>query len=233
MPLSPVMSTLLLVAATLRISSLTPLIPSERPTKESPPRLACNCLRNARFSRAQSSITDPTIELDQEFVEDHRLEQIVMRPLPKRGDGVFEGAVSGDHDHKRFGPNFEQAIKQFQAVEAGKLDIAERDLRLERFDDRQGALGILGDGDPIAFAFEKFAQGRGDHLLVVDHEHSTAIAGGSLLGLHAERASVASGTWRVVSTLSAGKRTKNVAPRPNSDSNVSRPPNSSTISRLI
>ena len=47
------------------------------------------------------------------------------------GDGVLDRRIGRDHQHERLGPGAEQSVEQVEPVEAGELDVAERQVGLE------------------------------------------------------------------------------------------------------
>ncbi len=60
-----------------------------------------------------------------------------------------------------------------QAVAAGQLDVAQDDVRLERFDQGQGLGHVRGRRHFEVLALEELLERRGDHLLVVDDQDPT------------------------------------------------------------
>ena len=139
MPDSPVISTVVRVGPTLRINVLTACIGGLWPTSESRSPRACSCRRNAWFSCKQPAKPDQPVELGEQLLEDHRLHQVVMSPALKCGDGVLDRGVGRDHDEQVSGRTWSSAVRaRVEAVGAGKLDVAEHDVGLERLDQGQG-----------------------------------------------------------------------------------------------
>ena len=121
----------------------------------------------------EPAIAHQAVDLGQQLLEDHRLDQEVGRPAAEGGDGVLDRGEGGDHHHQGLGADSEQPIEQLDAVEARQLDVAERQVGLEPFDQRQRLRRVGGDGHLEPLALEELLEHRGDHVLVVDDQDAT------------------------------------------------------------
>jgi hypothetical protein len=157
-------------------------------------------------------------------------------PAPEGGDGVLDRGIGRHHQDERVGPDPEEAVEQVEAAWPGQLDVAEDEVGLERLGRRQGRRGVSGEGGLVPLAGEDLLQGRGEDLLVVDHQdaaprpptgpgHESAPIVARAAGGGGEAGGVGSGRG-------AGNRAVKVVPEPGADSNVRVPPRSSTICRL-
>ena len=164
--------TLLRVGPTLRIRVLTACIGGLSPTSASRSPCGVELPPQGLVLEQEPAIADQAVDLGQQLLEDHRLHQVVVRPAAERGDGVLDRGVGRDHDERasRAGPGA-SGSSSVEAVGAGKLDVAEDDVGLERLDQRQRRSAVASaDGDLEPLALEEFLEGRGDHFLVVDDQ---------------------------------------------------------------
>ncbi len=90
-------------------------------------QLAAKCLV---FLKQPAKANQP-IDLGEQVFEEDRLYQVVVSPALKCGDGIFDRGIRGDHDEQRFRADLKHAVQDGDPVGAGKLDIAQDDLRLE------------------------------------------------------------------------------------------------------
>ena len=118
--------------------------------------------------------TDQAADLGEQVLEEHGLHQVVVSPALKCGDGIFDRRIGRDHDEQRFRPDLEHAMQDGDSVGSGKLDVAEYDLRLERFDLRKGRIQVAGGRDVKALALKELFERGGDHLFVV-HDQDSAL----------------------------------------------------------
>ena len=82
----------------------------------------------------EPAIAHQAFELGEQLVEDHRLHQVVVGALAEGGHRVLDRRVGRDDQDEQLGAEAEQLFQEFQAVEAGELDVAEGQVGLEPLD---------------------------------------------------------------------------------------------------
>ena len=130
-PDSPVISTVVCVGPTFRITFLDRLdrraFAHELVELGLSMQLASKCLI---FLKQAAKANEP-IDLGEQVFEENWLYEVVLRAVLKCGDGIFDGGIRSDHDEERVWTDLKHAVQDRIPVGAGKLDIAQRDVRLK------------------------------------------------------------------------------------------------------
>jgi hypothetical protein len=108
---------------------------------------------------------------DSQFVQIEWLVDIVVGPHPHRLDGGLQNAKGGDHYDDDIVLHLLDFFQDFQAVDAGKLDIEEHHVGSVFAQQAQGVLAGTGAQDFITLLLEILLQRPTDELFVVDHEN--------------------------------------------------------------
>ncbi len=122
----------------------------------------------------QPAILHEPVDLGQQLLEHHRLHQIIMGPALECGHRVLDRGVGRDHDEERLGPDLERAVQKRQAVAAGKLDVAEHHVGLERGDQAQRRGHVHGRGHVVRLALEELLERGRDDFFIIDDEDAAA-----------------------------------------------------------
>src|SRR5450432_854126 len=74
-----------------------------------------------------TQLQQPT-NLAEHFIEKDRLHQVVLGAALKCLDGTFDGAISRNEQHERLGIDRQNAMQCLDAIDTGKIDVAEHDI---------------------------------------------------------------------------------------------------------
>ena len=98
------------------------------------------------------------------------------------GDGVFHGAIGGDEQDESFGTDLEKAVKQRDAVHAGKLHVADGDSECCFARAPQRFLRRAARRHREAFLRKEFGEAVANYWLVIDDQDRRSRAGHNVQG---------------------------------------------------
>ena len=181
-PLSPVMSTVERVGATLRTSSKTCCMAATAADDVAGLMVAVQFAPQPLVFQVQLAIGQQPPHLAGHLVEQDRLHQVVVGAALERLDGVLDRGVGGDEQHEGLGADLQQSFQHLQTVDARQLHVAQDHVigPLFRLGERFLTAGAGRDGE--TFAGQILGQGVADQRLVIDDEKATCGSDGAGTG---------------------------------------------------
>ena len=176
-PLSPVISTDTLRAATLADGLEDLEQRGARPTRRSPGAWPPTSRRSARTSRSSARVRSGLVDERLHLGHAEGLHQVVERAALHGLDGVLEGVLRGDDHHRGVAALAASVVEDLEAARARHADVEEGELEAPRSASASRAASPSADLDDVeALLFEGLAQHEADRRLVVGDENARAAA---------------------------------------------------------
>jgi hypothetical protein len=117
---------------------------------------------------------DPRLQ----FAHRERLDQVVVGAFGEAAQLVFEGVACGQHQDRYAVAGLAQAAAQVQPVHPRQAEVEYDDVDIAAHRPRQPGYAIGAVIHLVATALEEVPDVGGDVVLVFDHQHAQAVAGG-------------------------------------------------------
>ena len=111
-----------------------------------------------------------SVELVQQILKQHRLDEIIKRAGFERFDGIFHRGVGRDDEDARMRISLMQLPQQRQPVSVGQLNIADRNVKIRFLGEIHRVAHSPGLADLISLARQQFAERIPNDVLVLDDE---------------------------------------------------------------
>ena len=114
---------------------------------------------------------DRLIHQPQQFRNFKRLDEIIVGARLGGFNGRFRRAVGGHHQDRQARPRGVQFAHEFQAAQAGQLQIGDDDVEEVFFRARQAGVAAVFDGHFVIFAGQHALQNRNDGGIVFNQQN--------------------------------------------------------------